>query len=442
MSKSELLNKLEELEQVEDKTENINYQILKIINDLTKEKLSKEEKHKLGLLSINAQVEILSLKLETLPSKEYESIINYRGKLINLLKEKEKFATNKKDMLQARYLVLEELKKHKCVLKKYKADKNVKIPITRKLGLTIQDISKSMEIFMREKDVVVKAGNTIRQSALGIAGASAITLATTLIFCKVTGQPLTLSMLAKVAPATAYIGLSSLVRNITNKTEFEMYQYMNSDEYKYLVKSFNDKHEKEFKEIGNIIDQKKSTTDRKQLLEINENLIQKYNDLIIETDIQGIIDTFNLQILDLLRENKDICESFKDDYEEERNDDKEFYKSNNKKLMKINIEIFKLGNSIKDALINAKDNIIKSVKVIVISKAILAAIAPSTFAVGGLKSLSTPILIAAINSLIDIPTYPNKLKFRQTAYTGKVKMKDKKRIEEIVGSSNYARAFA
>jgi hypothetical protein len=245
-----------------------------------------------------------------------------------------------------------------------------------------------------------------------------------------------------VAPTTAYIGLSSLIRNAYSKTEFEMYQYMNSDEYKFLVQSFNEKHEKELKEIGKMLDGKIKIKDRESLIKTNSELMERFRALINETEVEGLKDTFKLQILDLLRENKDICESIKEDYEEERNNDHKLYADNNKRLAKINREIFVLGNSIKEAFKFAKDSTIKSAKVILIAKALLSAIAPAYFTIGGLAGLASPIAISAVNNLIDIPTYQNKLKFKPSAYTGKVKMKEKQRIEEIIGVNSQARAYA
>ena len=60
------------------------------------------------------------------------------------------------------------------------------------------------------------------------------------------GVPFTLSNLVHASPAVAYIGLSSIIRNLSNKTAFEQYQYQHSDEFKAIVQEFQDSHKEEY----------------------------------------------------------------------------------------------------------------------------------------------------------------------------------------------------
>jgi hypothetical protein len=96
------------------------------------------------------------------------------------------------------------------------------------------------------------------------------------------------------------------------------------------------------------------------------------------------------------------------------------------------MEIFKRGNSIKEAIQNAGKNIINNAKVMLVAKAILACVAPGTFGINSARSILEPLAFAVINGIIDIPTYQNKLKFLETEYEGMVKVKNKERIEEII----------
>ncbi len=442
MSKEELFSKLNNLLKVDNKSVSVYNDILKTIKQLEQQKLTNEEKTKVKTFKCDAQIGIVKQKLDLLKPEDYEKSIYLRGKLIELYKYKENIVQDVNSKMEARLRSIEELKNQRATLKTYKGDRRVKLPIDKKLGLTIKDISNSTELFMREKDVIKKAQNTVKSTVIGVAGAAAIAIGGSLLWSKIFNTDFNWDSVMSVAPTAAYIGLSSLIRNVYSKTEFEMYQYMNSEEYKFLVQSFNEKHEKELKEIGAVLEGKLKVRDKEALIKINNDLMEKFRALINQTEVEGLKDTFKLQILDLLRENKDICEEIKDDYEEERNNDKQKYIANNKRLAKINREIFVLGNSIKEALSFCKDSTIKSAKIIVIAKALLNAISPRHFAIGGLKALASPILIAAANNIIDIPTYHNKLKFKPTPYTGKVKMREKQKIEEIIGNDSYARAYA
>ena len=137
-------------------------------------------------------------------------------------------------------------------------------------------------------------------------------------------------------------------------------------------------------------------------------------------------------------------EKIKDDYLEERYDDKERYKENNKRLAKINLEIFKRGNSIKDAVKDAGKSIVSGTAIMVAAKAILAIVAPGTFSLTDFRSLLIPFMFLVINGIIDIPTYVNKLKYRETDYEGKVSVHELERIKKIIeikkqemGMENY-----
>ena len=288
---------------------------------------------------------------------------------------------------------------------------------------------------MREKDIIEKVKTVIKDSAVGAVSIAAITLAIYTGAHFMFGIPFTLSGLVSAAPSLAYVGLSSLLRVLSSKTPFEQYQYLKSDEYKNMVAGFNSANKEEIEEIKKIIESKSNIKNNDDLLKCNDVLIEKYKALANKTELKGIKDTLNLSVLDLLRESKDTCKEIINDYEEERNDDEEKYKATNKKLMNINKEIFVLGNSIKEAFGVSKDSFIKSTKIILIAKAILAGIAPNVFAITGIESFSTPIIISAINSLIQIPTYNNKLKFKGSKYTGKVKSNTLEKIKEILNGS-------
>ena len=440
MSKEDLFSKLIELDSVENKTVEIYDAMLQVMEELRKTNLTREESKKIDIFKSNSIIGKTELMIENTSVDDYENLINLRGKLIKALKTKESQVDDQEEKNEARYRSIEELKKHKETLQKYKQNDKKKVSISKRVGLTIKEIADSIQIFMREKDIIQKAKTVIIDSAIGAVGAAAITLAIYAGAHFMFGVPFTLAGLATAAPTLAYIGLSSLLRVLSSKTPFEQYQYLKSDEYKNMIANFNNDNKEELEEIKAIIESKANIRNNDDLLKCNDILIEKYKTLTNKTELQGIKDTLNLRVLDLLRENKDTCKDIINDYEEERNDDKEKYDATNKKLMNINKEIFVLGNSIKEAFNYSKDSFIKSTKIILIAKAILAGIAPNVFAITGIESLSTPIIISAINNLIQIPNYHNKLKFKESNYTGKVKSNSLDKIKEILNGNKEINA--
>jgi len=73
--------------------------------------------------------------------------------------------------------------------------------------------------------------------------------------------------------------------------------------------------------------------DNQDKIKAYEEIIEKINILIQRTNVVEIKEGFELDIVSLLRENKDIRKKIKDDYLEEKNQDSELYKQNNKELI-------------------------------------------------------------------------------------------------------------
>ena len=412
-----------------------------VVSDLYELDLDSKEERELRLLECNANIQQTQLKLDSTLETDYKNQIYLRGKLISFYKDKEKLCKDDMEKMQARSTYLDLLKVHKEVISKYKNDKDTKIPIKEKLGLAIKDIAASMEIFMKEKDIFQKVKNIIRDTALGVTGAAIISLIIAAGGWYIFGIPFGLSDVVAMAPAAAYIGLSSLIRNISNKTVFQQFRYQNSDEFKALIQAFCDSHKEEFDVISKLNEARSNIVDREEKLNLNNQIIEKYNSLAKETSINGISQNFELQALGLLRDNKRIRESIKDDYEEELNDDREKYIQNNLELMKLNMLIFAKENSLKRAIKDAGNNFIKSANVILIAKAILSAVAPQAFAIRTLSDISTPLMIAAINAIVDIPTYNNKLKYKESEADKEENNNKKKRIIDLLESDDKALAL-
>ena len=105
-----------------------------------------------------------------------------------------------------------------------------------------------------------------------------------------------------------------------------------------------------------------------------------------------------------------------------------------KKLSKINIELFKRGNSLKDALVYAGKQAGLSLAVMIIAKSLITVMAPnSAYALRNLNSLVIPLILAITNGIVSIPTYTNKLKYQETKEEKEIEPKDKKAFEKLFG---------
>ena len=222
----------------------------------------------------------------------------------------------------------------------------------------------------------------------------------------------------------------------------QQYQYQHSDEFKAIVQEFQDSHKEEICDIQKIQKEKEKLTDKNDIMNVNDELIKKLDKLIHDSNIEGIKMAFGLQALSALRENKSYCEQLKEAYLKEENNDLNEYKENNKRLMKYNIEIFKRGNSISSAVLHASKNAVNSMKVIALAKLILSIVSPNIFPLNNISSFIEPFAYSLINGLVDIPTYQNKLKYKETDYEGKVKLQNKERIEAILENQNKSLAYA
>ena len=386
----------------------------------------------LEFLEKRLNIHLLEIERDALAEDKFKEKIHLNGKIARAYKKASNDAPNHPDRLKMRHEHLECLKMQKELLHSYRTNPGQKISIPEKLALRIKEISKTTEIFLKEKDVFTKFKNTIKQTVLGAGAAVALVAGIGFGIQALTGLPVGMSSLASVMPIVAYVGLTSIIRNFSSKTEFQQYEYQQSDEYKELVEEFNKEHEDEIKAIAKIIKEKQEFTEPDDIININESLIKHVDALAKSCDIDGVRQAFELQAYGYYRESQACCEQIKDDYLDEVYDDKERYKENNKRLAKINYQIFKRGNSIKESVVHAGKSVAKGTAVMVAAKAILALIAPSTFAIKGLQSFIEPFIFLLISGIIDIPTYTGKLKYRETEYEGKVKVNELERIQKLL----------
>ena len=445
MDKKELFKELIEYLKKEYLNETEFLKCLEILNNLNEVELKREEKKFLVICGCDINILYLRFLIKNTPEDDYENLLHYRGNLIKYYKNKEKICKDQKQKMEIRKNYLEELKKHRDVLRIYKKDSSKKISVSKKLALTVKDIAKTMEIFMKEKDILKKVKRVLVDTAVGITGVSVIAAIGSIATMMWIGLPVTagtvLSTVVSCAPTASYIGLSSLIRNFNNKTEFEQYLFKMSAEYQNLIKTFQLENKDEIK---NIKQMKQDALLLRGLdkIKAHEEIIEKIKILISRTNIVEIKEGFELEIVGLLRENKDIREKIKDDYLEGIIQDKELYIQNNKELKKLNIKLFEKENSLKEAFKQAGVNFGTSFTVILMAKAILASVAPGTFAINGITDIGTPLLISAINCLLNIPTYHNKRKLQDSEYDERKFEEEKERIAQMLGIEKPAMKLA
>ena len=435
MSEDKLLELIKNY--VEQGSEKSYDEALRIINENLGSSSSRKVKVELEKIKKEIKIKKLNIELDKTSDNELEKKINLHGRIIKLYKELEKKEKNQNEKMKYRLDRINEIKRHKDFIKDYKNNPHHNISLSKKIGLTVKELGDTINIFLKEKDIIKKFGNFIKETTKGAIGSLTLVFAFDLIFCPLALlNPIGIITSASMIPIFAYIGLSAIIRNLFNKTSFERFEYQNSDEYKKQVEKFLSEHKVEMNSISKDLQIKEKTDNIEEVIEINERLISKFDELGKQIKDSELKSTFSLQTLSFFRENKDYCEELKNRYLDEIDDDVEKYKENNKKLMKINLEIFKRENSIKESLKYGGKNIFNSLKVMLVAKAILSYFFPETFNLKDINALLQSFSIIVINGILDIPSYKEKLKYKQTEYEGKVKMRNMKRIERIIDKEN------
>ena len=134
-----------------------------------------------------------------------KKILNYRGKLIKLLKKEIKETENKKIKDNLNLELIEELTKHKAHISTMLNNKQ-KYSIPERVGLKVKEIAKTIEIFMQKEDILGK----LKKGALSTVTSSLFISAITLAISSISG-PVTLATLASLLPTFSYIGLSNII---------------------------------------------------------------------------------------------------------------------------------------------------------------------------------------------------------------------------------------
>lgn len=375
------------------------------------------------------RIESLEIKIGKFKDTEKKEKIYFIGKLIDACKKQEKFETDQKQKMFYRYKRLELTKELKELTKNYRTSKK-ELKIPTKVSLNIKEIATSINIFFNEKDVITKVKNVCRDTFGGSASSFAligsIGLAARLFF----GINFSLSMFSSALPVVAYLGLSSIIRNLGTQTPFEKYQYYQSEEYKEYLSKFKSDNKEILEELDKLLNEKKAMVGSEDKLQMNEALIKKLDEVCLLIKDEALRNAYELQALGFCRENKKMCQKVIDNYLDEKSNDFNKYIGYHKMLAKINLDIFKRENSFKEALVHAGKGVVADSAVMILAKSIFTVVAPHTgFAIKGLQSFTIPIAFFLINGIVNIPTYSGKLKYKETSENTKIEPKEKEKFD-------------
>ena len=226
-----------------------------------------------------------------------------RGKLIQKLKEYLKY-TKGEETNYIKYLIEQELIKHKNLCKEIRTNKEDKITIDKSLGLKIQEISDAIRIFLSKHDVL----NKIKNVGNSVVTGGAISIAIQSILSIISGQALTIPMLISELPVCAYIGISSIIRNMVTKTSYQEYAYKHSDKYIELINKSKEEFKPYFESVASLIQEKQDKKNISEIVEINNQIIAKYDQVRNNSKVEELSDALKLEKHNLLLENKKIME--------------------------------------------------------------------------------------------------------------------------------------
>lgn len=417
----------EEINQLlQDENETSYQRIIDLVNQSTEQDKYKKIKNQ-------AEIKLLEIEISKLDETDKKNIIHLTGKLIKLYKKQMSLEATEQAKLAARYKVLELQKRQKELTKDYK-NSNKELPISEKVALTVQDIANTIKVFVNEKDLLTKVKNIGIETLRGTIETTAFMAIISLISPLFGGVGFSMSMLAKALPVASYVGLTSVIRNTLSKTQFQQFQYYQSDEYKEYMKQFKEENKTVLAEFNSLLKEKSSceTTDEK--ITINESLISKLDEIASKVKDDGLRRTYKLQAYGFLRENKELCQTEIDKYLDELSNDKEKYKKYQAKMAKINIESFKRGNSLGEAIKQAGKEAGLSLSVTIIAKAIMTLIEPGgSYSIKGIQSFIVPLFLALTNGVSSAISYSNKLKYMETEEEKEIKAKDKNKFDKLFG---------
>ena len=337
------------------------------------------------------------------PPKNIELYL--RGHLLKELKEYIKIALpSEVNVIRLKLDKETQIHKEKC--KDIRISKEEKIPIAKKLGLKIKEISDSIHLFLSKHDVINKAKRVLSSTIIG---------------------------------GGMIIGIEALLSVLLGSgVTYEEYQYKNSKEYLELIKKFPEEYKESYEEIIKLVKEKQTSNNK---LSINNRLIEIYDNIKNTTKVEEMAKLFKSEKHNLLLENKELYEDRIDKY---LNDKLVLTKQEFQQLMKAKLRndaaIFESENALKEAVKVAGKNTIFDAGVLVVARTIANFIIPG-YKFTSIADLLVPLGYMAANNLIGIIKYNGKIK--STKYAGKkVTVSNKEKLMELAHSKQEGKAYA
>lgn len=359
-----------------------------------------------------------------------------RGRLINKLQDYLKL-TEKEEKNYIKYLIEQELIKHKEVCKNIRTSKENKIDLKESLGLKIKEIDCAIRIFLSKHDVL----NKIKNAGIQTISGSAFSIAIQTIISILSGTGIGIPLLLSELPVCAYIGISNIIKNMVTKTSYEKYAYKQSNEYLELVEKSRKEFEEDFKLIGNLIKNKQTKTSVSDIVLINNKIIEIYDKVKDNSKIEELSKQVKLEKHNLLLENKYIMDK---EIEKYINNQKvisiEEYQKLNKYNIKNNVKLFESENAIKEGAKESLKKLGLNSSVLIVARVIASAFIPG-YQINDVYSILYSLGILTVNDLIGIINYNGKLvnsKYKDK----KINMNDVKKFKDLSNNLRVEESMA
>lgn len=367
------------------------------------------------------------LKNEELGTEEQ---IQLRGKLIKQLKDEIKKTKDQKILLSLKLKLYEELKKHKQALKE--RGKEDTIPIPERVGLKVNEIATSISILKEKMDVETKLKTTAVSTVISSLLVGAITVGVTAI----AGAPLSIAALATAVPTICYCGLSGLIRMpFTETTWTKLIKSVDSkDVNQQKIIEFIDKNVKNDKELAELIKRKSENPSEAELIDINNKLIAKYQNLVNTSPIPEMSKILTFEKINLMEEQKKIYENIKKEYVKSKREmtPMEFAELE-KNLIAIDLGITKENAFLKEVLKESGKDLAISAGSSLAARAIMSAAFPQ-YAITNIANLATPLVMSTLGNVANMGNLKDKIRLEKESYDKLKTNLSREKIQELMNS--------
>ena len=369
------------------------------------------------------------LKEENLSNEE---IIQLRGKLIRILKDEIKVTKDQKILLPLKLKLYDELKKHKEALKARGQEES--IPIPEKVGLKVQEIATTIEILKEKMDV----GTKLKTTAIGTTISTLLVGAITVGVTAIGGAPITLATLAAAVPTICYCGLSGLIRMPFTETTWSklLDSVDKKDVNQQKIIEFMDKNIKNDQELMELIKRKGEKPSEAELMEINNQLITKYQKLIDAAPVPEIGKTLTFEKINIMTEQKKIYEKIKQEFIKSKREmtTKEFAELE-KSIIAIDLGIAKENAFLKEVLKESGKDLAISGGAVIAARAIMSVLFPE-YAISSIAQLSMPLLMTLLGNVANMGNLKEKIALEKEAYDKLKTSLTKEKLESMLANQN------